>query len=233
MERLYVDAETEKSVEREDQIKEYTADGGRPVVLEAEEIAAAVPDSDKMLRVEAFIPCAEVDTLYLDRPYYLTPAETGAQTAFAVIRDGLAKREVVAVARTVLFRRVRSVMLRRVGDGLVAHTLEYDHEVRDANQAFNDVAASRIDKEMLELAEHIIRTKRGKFDPSKFEDRYDEALAELVKAKAAGKALPARTEPSATEPVDLLKALRDSTKLAARRAQKTSTKRAPSRRKAG
>ena len=63
------------------------------MVLEPEEIAAAVPESDKLLRVEAFIPCAEVDTLYLDRPYYLTPADESAETAFAVIRDGLAKAQ--------------------------------------------------------------------------------------------------------------------------------------------
>ena len=77
----------------------------------------------------------------------------------------------------------------------MAHTLEFEHEVRDADKAFRGVAAPEIDKEMIDLAEHIIKTKRGKFDPSKFEDRYDDALAELVKAKAAGKPLPAPKEP--------------------------------------
>ena len=135
-----------------------------------------MPESDKVLHLEAFVPCAEVDALFFDRPYYLTPAEEAAETAFAVIRDGLAKRKVAAVARAVLFRRVRSLMIRAVDDALVAHTLEYDHEVRDADAAFKEVAAPKVDKEMLELAEHIIATKRGKFDPSRFEDRYDDAL---------------------------------------------------------
>jgi len=239
VERVYVDAETETTVERADQVKGYTTKEGKSVLLEPEEIAAAVPEGDKLLRVEAFLDCSEVDTLYLDRPYYLTPAEKGAEAAFAVVRDGLAKRKVAAVARAVLFRRVRSVLVRAVGDGLVAHTLEYDHEVRDADTVFRDVTAPRIDKEMLDLAEHIIRTKRGKFDPTRFEDRYDEALAELVKAKAAGKPLPARPEPKATEPVDLLQALRDSTKAAGRRAapkkkaRKAPAKRAAPTRKAG
>ena len=91
VEREYVDAETGKPVDREDQAKGYTTDKGKEVVLNADEVAAAVPEGDKRLRVEAFVACDEVDTLYLDRPYYLTPAEESAETAFAVIRDGLVK----------------------------------------------------------------------------------------------------------------------------------------------
>ncbi len=232
VEREYVDAETGKPVDREDQAKGYTTDKGKEVVLDADEVAAAVPEGDKRLRVEAFVACDEVDTLYLDRPYYLTPAEESAETAFAVIRDGLVKRKVAAVARAVLFRRVRSLLVRPGADGgLLAHTLEFDHEVRDATAAFKGLAAPKIDPEMLELAEHIIRKKRGKFDPSKFENRYDDALAELVKAKAAGKPLPERPEPKSTEPVDLLQALRDSAKAKATQKPKAPVKAALPRRK--
>jgi DNA end-binding protein Ku len=208
--RVYVDAATEKPVEREDQVRGYETESGKTVILEPDEIADLIPESDKVLHLEAFVPCSEVDTLFLDRPYYLTPGEESAGTAFAVVRDGLAKKKVAAVVQTVLFRRVRSLMIRAVDNALLAHTLEYDHEVRDAGAALDDVAAPRLDKEMLDLAEHIIRGKRGKFDPSKFEDRYDQALAELVKAKIAGKPLPVAEEPEPTERGDLLEALRAS-----------------------
>jgi DNA end-binding protein Ku len=226
--RVYVDAETGKPVAREDQVKGHVTEDGKSVVLEADEIAAAVPDSDKRLKIERFLACGDVNTLYLDRPYYLTPAEEGAETAFAVIRDGLAKRKMVAVAQTVLFRRVRNVLIRSDGDGIVAHTLEFDHEVRDAAKVYKGLASPKIDGEMLELAEHIIRSKRGKFDPSKFEDRYDDALAELVKAKAAGEPLPVLKEPEATEPVDLMQALRESTR--GKQGKKPPAKKAPARR---
>jgi DNA end-binding protein Ku len=237
VERVYVDAETGKPVERDEQGKGYTTDKGKEVVLDPEEVAAAVPESDKRLKVKAFVACDAVDTLYLNRPYHLTPADDGAETAFAVIRDGLVKSKVAAVARAVLFRRVRSLLVRPGDDGgLVAHTLEFDHEVRDAAAAFKDVAGPKIDPEMLDLAEHIIRKKRGKFDPSTFKDRYDDALAELVKAKAAGKPLPERPEPKSTEPVDLLQALRDSakarSKTAPARKAKPPAKRASPRKKA-
>jgi DNA end-binding protein Ku len=208
--RVYVDAETEKPVEREDQVKGYETESGKTVILEPDEVAGLIPESDKVLHLEAFVPCSEVDTLFLDRPYYLTPAEESAETAFAVVGDGLAKKKVAAVVQTVLFRRVRSLMIRAVDNALLAHTLEYDHEVRDARAALADVDAPKLEEEMLDLAEHIIRGKRGKFDPSKFEDRYDQALAELVKAKIAGKPLPVPEEPEPTERGDLLEALRAS-----------------------
>lgn len=239
VERIYVDSETERPVERDDQVKGYTTDEGKSVLLEPEEIAAATPESDKLLHVEAFVDCAGVETLYLDRPYYLTPSDKDAETAFAVVRDGLVKGKVAAVARAVLFRRVRNVLIRASDDGLLAHTLVYDHEVRDAAEAFRGVAAPTVDKEMLDLAEHIIRGKRGKFDPGRFDDRYDAALSELVAAKAAGKPLPARPKPAPTEPVNLLQALRDSAKAKDRpsrrpgKSGKTPAKRKAPARKAG
>jgi DNA end-binding protein Ku len=228
--RVYIDADTGMPVEREDQVKGYETGSGKTVMLGPEEIASAVPDSDKVLHLEAFIPCADVNTLFFDRPYYLTPAEDAAETAFAVIRDGLAKRKVAAVVRAVLFRRVRSLLIRTDDGALVAHTLEYDREVRDADAAYKDIAAPKIDKEMLELAEHIIATKRGKFDPSRFEDRYDAALAELVKAKAVGEPLPAPKEPAVTPPTDLMQALRDSAK--ARKGGGAKAKGSPRKKKA-
>ena len=110
--RVFVDAETGETVERDDQAKGHETDRGKMVVVEEEELAEAVPESDKTLRVEAFIPCDEVDTLYFDRPYYLTPDGEAAESAFAVIRAGLAKQKAAAIARTVLFRRLRPVLIR-------------------------------------------------------------------------------------------------------------------------
>jgi DNA end-binding protein Ku len=208
--RVFVDAETGEPVERADQAKGYETSRGKTIVIEDEELAEAVPESDKTLPVEAFIPCAEVDMLYFDRPYYLTPDGDAAGTAFAVIRAGLQKRKVTAIARTVLFHRVRPVLIRAQGAGLFASTLEFDHEVRDAAKVFKNIPDLKLDKEMLDLARHIIATKRGKFQPERFEDRYDDALAAVVKAKAEGKAMPKPAPPEAAEPVDLMEALRKS-----------------------
>ena len=99
----------------------------------------------------------------------------------------MAAANVVAVARTVLFRRVRSVLIRAHGDGLIAHTLNFDYEVRSAEEAFSELPDANANDEMLDLALHIINKKAGRFDPTKFDDRYDAALVELVKAKMEGR----------------------------------------------
>ncbi|WP_313605648.1 Ku protein [Rhizobium sp.] len=218
--REFVDSVSGDVVEHDAQVKGYETSNGRYVVLEPDEIASAVPDSDKTLAITAFIPCDEIDDVYFDKPYYLAPQKTG-EDAFALLRDGMKEAQVAAIASTVLFRRLRTVLICPHGDGLIGTTLNFDYEVRPADVAFDDMANITIDKEMLDLASHIIGTKKGAYDPSKFDDRYEEALAELVKAKVEGKPFKKIAAPKASKPSDLLQALRDS----AGAAQKKPTKR--------
>lgn len=222
--REFVDADTGAPVEPEDQVKGYDLGGGDHVVLEPEEIAAAIPDSDKVLEVAAFLPCGKIDAVYFDKPYYLAPAGKAAAEGFALIREGLRKGKVAAIARTVLFRRLRTLLIRAHDRGLIATTLNYDYEVRPAEDAFRDIASLPVEAEMLDLARHIIATKTGRFDPAAFDDRYEAALAELVKAKQEGRRIkrpPARAPDTV---VDLLAALRESARTA------EAGKRAPRRR---
>jgi DNA end-binding protein Ku len=128
---------------------------------------------------------------------------------------------VAAIASTVLFRRLRTLLIRPHGNGLIGTTLNFDYKVRSADEAFDDMADINIDKEMLDLASHIMGTKTGTYDLSNFDDRYEEALAELVKAKIEGKPFRKIVAPKASKPSDLLQALRDS----AGAAQKKPTKR--------
>jgi DNA end-binding protein Ku len=207
--REFVDSETGDPVEREDQVKGYEIENGDFVVLEPEEIAAAVPESDKTLKIEAFVPCDEIDDVYFDKPYYLAPDRMGAD-AFRLLRDGMRQAKVAALARTVLFRRLRTVLIRPHGKGLIGTTLNFDYEVRSAKEAFEDIPAMKIEGEMLDLAKHIINTKKGSFDAKSFDDRYDAAVAELVKAKIEGKPLPKKKVSPPSKPSDLLQALRQS-----------------------
>ncbi len=208
--REFIDPVTEKPVEREDQIKGFEIDTDRYVEVEPDEIANAVPDSKKLLAVAAFIPCSEIDTVFFDKPYYLAPSGKIGEDAFAVIREALRVSKVGALAHAVLFRRYRALMIRAQGLGLVAHTLNFDYEVRSAAEAFDEIPKLKIQKEMLELAKHIIETKKGEFDPSKFDDRYEAAVAEMVKAKLAGKPVKVLQKAKAPKVVDLMDALRAS-----------------------
>ncbi|WP_438748266.1 Ku protein [Pararhizobium sp. O133] len=208
--REFVDSETGKVVERDDQVKGYEDSSGRYIVFEQDEIAAAVPDADKMLDAESFINCDEIDDVYFDKPYYLAPADKQSNEVFNLIRDGLKKKKVAAIAETVLFRRVRKLLIRPHDKGLVASTLNFEYEVRSAEDAFSDTPNLKIEAEMLELANHIIGGKVGKFDPSKFQDRYEDALTEVVKAKIEGRKIKPQPVPEPTKVVDLMEALRQS-----------------------
>jgi DNA end-binding protein Ku len=208
--RQFVDQETGKPVDADEQVKGYEVGQDDYVVLGPKEIAAAVPESDKTLAVQAFIQCDDIDTVYFDRPYYLSPGNAIAGEAYSLVRDGMRAKQVAALARTVLFRRVRTLLIRPHEDGLIATTLHFDYEVRSAEDAFRDVPAMQIKGEMLELAKHIIATKRGDFDPRQFDDRYESALAELVRAKLAGEPIEIRKPAKRGEVVDLMEALRQS-----------------------
>lgn len=206
--RQYVDEDTGKPVDKDALVKGYDQPDGRTVILEAEEIREAVPDSDKRLELSAFLPCSAIDTLYLERPYFLAPADAQSAEAYTLIRQGMEATNVAAIAQTVLFRRVRSVLIRPQGRGLIATTLNFDYEVRDPAESFGDIPKLKIDPEMLDLARHIIETKMGDFDPAAFEDRYEAAVAELVRAKIAGrkpKKLPKRRAENVTSLMDALR----------------------------
>ena len=189
-----------KTVERDDQVKGYEVAKDEYVSVEPDEIAAIIPHGDKTLTVSAFVDLAGVDDLYFDKPYYLAPSDRSADETFALVREGMRKAKVAAVAQAVLFRRARTVLIRALDEGLAASMLNYDYEVRSAKQAFSEIPAKAITGEMLDLAIHIIKTKQGAFDPRKFEDRYEDALAELVKLKLEGKAIPKRAPPRANRP---------------------------------
>lgn len=231
--RQFIDAETHEVVEPDDQVKGYEMARGEYVVLEPEEIAQAIPDGDKTLAVEAFLRCGDIDDVYFDRPYYLAPSSKAARESYALLRDGMRAQKVAALARAVLFRRMRSLLIRPQGDGLVATTLDFDYEVTPAQEAFAEAPEIDIEPEMLDLARHIIRTKAGAFDVKRFDDRYEAALTELVKAKIEGRPIEKPKPPPATKPASLLEALRASAAAAAPTRSKSRPKAKPApRRKA-
>lgn len=210
--RQYVDEETGRPVGRDDQVKGYEVATGEFVTLTPDEIASVVPEGDKAITVSAFVPCDSIDTTYLDRPYFLVPSDAAGTEAFALIAAGLAARKVAALGEVVLFRRVRKLLIRPglAHGALIAQTLNFDYEVRSADAAFADVPDVAVTEEMLSLALHIVRAKTGTFDPAALDDRYENALAELVRAKVEGRPVPRRRTARAENVVDLLDALRAS-----------------------
>ena len=205
-----VDSETGEVVPRDDIARGYEIGKGQYLIVEDEEFEAVEVESTRTIEIDQFVPRNEIDDRYIDSPYYIAPDGQVGQDAFAVIRDTIGKMNMVAVGRVVLTRREHVIALEPRGRGLLGMTLRYPYEVRDEQPYFKDIPELKLPKDMLDLASHIVSNKSGHFDPSHFEDRYENALIDLLKKKQAGeKIAPARGAPP-PRVVNLMDALRAS-----------------------
>jgi DNA end-binding protein Ku len=185
--RQYVDAGTGRPIEEEDQVKGYEVSDDEYLLIEEDEIESVEIESNHTLNLDGFVQKSEIDPIYLDTPYYLAPADEVSEEAFAVIREALAAKKMAGMARIVLYRRERPVVIEARDRGMLLTTLRFEKLVRKPKEVFEDIEKVETDKDMIDLASDIIDRKKTKFDPSKFEDKYEDALLELVKAKQAGK----------------------------------------------
>jgi DNA end-binding protein Ku len=205
-----IDSETGDVVESENKVKGYEADSGQYVLLEEDELDEVALESTHTIDIETFVDRDEVDEIYLDESFYITPNDEVAYEAFAVIREAMKKTNMVGLGRVVTHRRERLLMLQPRGKGIVATALRYKNEVRDESAYFDEIPDVKVPNDMLQLAEHILEQKKGHFDPAKFEDRYEDALNELIKAKKAGKEPPSVETPRPSNVINLMDALRRS-----------------------
>jgi DNA end-binding protein Ku len=224
-----VDADTGEEVPEEDRVKGYKVDRDNYVLLEEKELDRVALESTHTINIESFVDRDEVDELYLDESYYLVPDDEVGNEAFAVIREAMRQEGLVGIARVVLYRRERLLMLAPRGKGIVGTVLRYDNEVRDEHDYFDDIPDTKVSKDMLDLAKHILETKKARFDPSKFEDRYETALKQLIAAKQAGKKPPTSPAPRPSNVVSLMDALRRSVQSGRRGASDTRRSKAQKR----
>ena len=181
-----------------------------PIELDPEELEAVAIESKRTIDIDEFVPKDEIDELYLNNPYYIAPDGEVGQQAFAVIREAIRKEGMVAIGKVVFTSREHIIALEARGKGLLGITLRYPYEVRNEADYFDDIPDEKIPKDMLELASHIVTTKAGHFEPSKFEDQYEDALKELIEKKREGKPIERPERPKPTNVVNLMDALRQS-----------------------
>jgi DNA end-binding protein Ku len=181
-----VDEDTDREVDNADIIKGYEVSKGEYIEVEPEELEAVEIESKRVIDIEQFVPKDEIDELYINSPYYIVPDGEVGQQAFAVIREAIRKEEVAAVGRVVFTSREHIIAIGARGNGMMGITLRYPYEVRQEEDYFDVIKDGRVPKDMLDLAMHIVETKKGKLQPEKFEDRYEDALKDLIKKKQKG-----------------------------------------------
>jgi DNA end-binding protein Ku len=181
-----VDEETREPVTSEQKGRGYEIAKGQYLVVEDEELEQIQIESTHVIEIDSLVPRQEIDQRFFDTPYYVTPNEPVAQEAFAVIREAMRRKSMVALGRLVLTKRERVIALEPYGKGLLGTTLRYPYEVRNAKDYFSDLPELTLASDLRKLAEHILDSLAGDFDPASFRDRYEEALLAHLKAKQAG-----------------------------------------------
>ena len=214
-------------VERDEIVKGYELEKDRYVIVTDDESDAVRLESTRTIDIERFVDVADIDRMYWDEPYFLAPDGKLALEAYAVIREAMRRTRRIALGRVVMHTRERVLAVEPRDTGLLAYTLRSQNEVRDPEDAFDDIPATKADPAMVEIAEKIIAQQSGPFDPSKFTDRYEDALRKLIAAKQKGKGRTVAVEaPADTKVVDLMAALRRSLGEAAPKHRNSPKKRA-------
>jgi DNA end-binding protein Ku len=210
---ITVDAGTEKPVERKKLVKGFEISKGEYVTVTPAEIDAVRLESTRTIDIDEFVRAEDIDRLYWDHPYFLVPDGKMAAEPFAVIRSAMEKTGKVALGRVVMSQRERLLALEPRGHGIIATTLRSHDEVRDIRKAFDDIPNVRPSRDMIAIAEKIMGQKEAEFDPDKFDDRYEDALRDLIKEKQKGHKLVHPEEPeSPSNVIDLMEALQASLK---------------------
>jgi DNA end-binding protein Ku len=223
-------------IERSELVKGYEVSKGEYVLVTQDEIDAVKLESTKTIDIERFVAADEIDRLYWDQPYFLSPEGKLAQEAFGVIRSAMQTSGQIALGRVVIGARERLLALEPRDKGILAYTLRADAEVRKPDELFAGISDAKPDAGMIAIAQKIIEQKQGPFDPSQFVDRYEDALKAMISDKTKGRKPAKVSAPDDTNVVDLMAALRASLEAktdGGAKAPAKSSAAKPRRRKAG
>lgn len=207
------DAETEKELRRSDLVKGYEFRKNTYVLLSDDDFASIKVESSSVMVIEKFVEAASIDPLYYDTSYYLAPDGAAGQDVYAVLREAIGETGRVALSRVVIAQRERTIALRSIEDGLVAHTLYEQRDINDARPLFENTADIETDPAMVQLAKQLIQRQTGRYDPSDLEDRYETRLRAMIDAKLKGEGIEDvadAAEPDRSNVVDLMAALKKS-----------------------
>jgi DNA end-binding protein Ku len=207
-----VDAETGDEVEQADIIKGFEVNKGEYIELGPDELEAVAIESKRTIEIDEFVPKSDIDEIYMRDPYFIVPDGDVGQQAFAVIREAIRKEGMVALGKVVFTSREHIIALEARDKGMMGITLRYPYEVRDQDEYFDGIENEKVPKDMLDLAIHIVETKKGKFEPQKFEDQYEDALKDLIRKKQKGEKIERPTAGAPSNVVNLMDALRQSVK---------------------
>ncbi len=211
----YVDSVTHKPVRDEDQAKGFEKADGDYVILDDEELDSVALESTRTIDIDKFVPRDSIGWIWYDKPHYLSPADKVGQEAFAVIREAMEKSKVCGLARLVMYRRERAVLLEPRGKGIVLWTLRFGDEVRKEDDYFSGIDESAPEKQLLTMVRKLIKDRTEGWNPDFLQDPVQKNLKSMIaakkkKRKAAPKKATEPAPPTGGNVVNIMDALRKS-----------------------
>ncbi len=209
---MTVDSGTEEEVQRRDLVKGYEFRKDQYLILSDADFDSVKVESSSVMAIDKFVEVNSIDPIYYASSYYLAPDGEAGRDVYAVLLQSIAETGRIALARVVIGQRERTIALRAMPGGLVAHTLDEQRDINDARAVFGDVADIKTDPEMVQLAKQLIDRQTTAYDPSDLEDHYETRLRAMIEAKLKGEGIDVSEpeEPDRSNVIDLMAALKKS-----------------------
>jgi DNA end-binding protein Ku len=204
-----VDPDSGEEVPYEQIVKGFELAKDRYVIITPDELDALDPERTRTIQIEDFVDQSEIDPIYYDHPYYLVP-DKGAGKAYGLLLNAMEASDKVAIARVVLRSKEQLVAIRPAGDLLMMETMIFHDEVvpHDEIDDLPEASDLKVSDREVQMAQQLIDSLSGDFDPSKYRDEYRDKVLELIERKAQGEEI--AVQPEAPQPAkvpDLMAAL--------------------------
>jgi DNA end-binding protein Ku len=154
-----------EELERRSLLKGYEFRKGKYLLLSDDDLDSVKVESSSVMTIEKFVDTASIDPVYYDSAYYLVPDGDAGKDVNAVLREAIAKTGKAALSRVVIAQRERTIALRPMGEGLMAHTLYEDRDLNSSQELFEGIPGIEVDPEMVQLATQLVQPPANTTQP--------------------------------------------------------------------
>lgn len=213
-----------KEVKEDEIVRGYEYESGHFIIINEQDLLALKSEvDDKAIDILDFVNLSEIDPIYFDKSYYLSPQDTGGK-AYTLLRQAMNDTGKIAIAKMTIRNKQTLAALRVYKNVLVLETIFYPDEVRSVSQIPGLPEGANVNEKELDIATKLIENLTAEFEPEKYTDEYREALQDLINKKIQGKEIEIAPEAPHRNVIDLMEALQASLKEAKKQPAKKKAK---------
>jgi DNA end-binding protein Ku len=198
-----------RQVERSEIVKGYEYEKDQYVLFDEKELKKIEPESARSMEILEFVRLDEIDPLFYESSYYVTPEDEGRK-AYQLLLDAMEDSGYAAIAKITMHQREHIVVIRPRENGMTLHTMFYNNEIREVAEYGKRTPAAEPKEAEKKLATQLIESLAAKFEPEKYKDQYQESMQAMIAAKQAGQEVAEVQHTKLAPVIDLMEALKKS-----------------------